>query len=479
MHSSAGTSRSARGSASSAAWPIASRDFRELRLDRISRDFGQVHALRDVTLTVKRGEFVALLGPSGCGKSTALNCIAGLLHADRRRDLARRSAARRARAGGSRLRHGVPELRAVPAHDACGGTSASAWRRSVGRRPRSRGGWTRRWRWCGSATRRDKLPGQLSGGQQQRVAIARAIVVEPPLVLMDEPLSNLDAKLRLEMRAEIRRIHTMLGCSTIYVTHDQEEALSLADRIVVMIDGQMRQIGTPEELYAPPGAAPMSPSSWAIAIWSASRAEADGRGRGGDGRRRAADRHAVATRSAIAVVAAIRPDDLRPTADGPIAATVEIAEYHGRDFYAVARGARRRGALFPLRPAAERGRDGAPGRGADRGCWSMRVVGRMSSGAARTAARRRFGATARARSGRRDAAGAARRAVRAGAVHLSVPLRPGAVVPAEGGRLAGELHHVLLRSVPLRHDLHDAADRGAGHAAERACCRSRSRCACG
>ena len=84
------------------------------------------------------------------------------------------------------------------------------------------------------------------------MAIARAIVVEPPLVLMDEPLSNLDAKLRLEMRAEIRRIHNMLGCSTIYVTHDQEEALSLADRIVVMSEGEMRQVGTPEELYARP-----------------------------------------------------------------------------------------------------------------------------------------------------------------------------------------------------------------------------------
>jgi ABC-type sulfate/molybdate transport systems ATPase subunit len=83
----------------------------------------------------------------------------------------------------------------------------------------------------------DKLPGQLSGGQQQRVAIARAIVIEPPLLLMDEPLSNLDAKLRLEMRAEIRRIHRQLGRTTIYVTHDQDEALSLADRIVVMKDG--------------------------------------------------------------------------------------------------------------------------------------------------------------------------------------------------------------------------------------------------
>ena len=114
-------------------------------------------------------------------------------------------------------------------------------------RDRARGS-TRRSRWCGSRRRRDKLPGQLSGGQQQRVAIARAIVVEPPLVLMDEPLSNLDAKLRLEMRAEIRRIHHMLGSTTIYVTHDQEEALSLADRIVVLRDGQVRQVGTPEDL---------------------------------------------------------------------------------------------------------------------------------------------------------------------------------------------------------------------------------------
>jgi putative spermidine/putrescine transport system ATP-binding protein len=97
-----------------------------------------------------------------------------------------------------------------------------------------------------------KLPGQLSGGQQQRVAIARAIVVEPPLVLMDEPLSNLDAKLRLEMRSEIRRIHRNLGRSTIYVTHDQDEALSLADRIVVMKDGTARQVAAPAEVYANP-----------------------------------------------------------------------------------------------------------------------------------------------------------------------------------------------------------------------------------
>ena len=97
-----------------------------------------------------------------------------------------------------------------------------------------------------------KLPGQLSGGQQQRVAIARAIVIEPPLILMDEPLSNLDAKLRIETRAEIRRIHRELDRATIYVTHDQDEALSLADRIVVMKDGVVQQIGTPPEVYAQP-----------------------------------------------------------------------------------------------------------------------------------------------------------------------------------------------------------------------------------
>ena len=98
-----------------------------------------------------------------------------------------------------------------------------------------------------------KLPGQLSGGQQQRVAIARAIVIEPPLMLMDEPLSNLDAKLRIETRAEIRRIHRELGRATIYVTHDQDEALSLADRIVVMKDGVVQQIATPHDVYGAAG----------------------------------------------------------------------------------------------------------------------------------------------------------------------------------------------------------------------------------
>ena len=184
----------------------------------------------------------------------------------------------------------------------------------------------------------DKLPGQLSGGQQQRVAIARAIVVEPPLVLMDEPLSNLDAKLRLEMRAEIRRIHAMLGCSTIYVTHDQEEALSLADRIVVMIDGPDAPDRHAGGALCAARAVPMSRSSWAIAIWSNRALETVDERHGGDAWRRAADRHAGrhGRRSGRGGDPSGRS---APDAGGPIAATVEIAEYHGRDFYAVARAA--------------------------------------------------------------------------------------------------------------------------------------------
>ncbi len=317
--------------------PIASRDFRELRLERISRDFGQVRALRDVSLTVKRGEFVALLGPSGCGKSTALNCIAGLLQVT----------------GGSiwlderRLENVGPEDRGfgmvfqnyalfphmtVRRNIGFGLTTHRRPRDEIERRVNEALALVR------LETQAEKLPGQLSGGQQQRVAIARAIVVEPPLVLMDEPLSNLDAKLRLEMRAEIRRIHTMLGCSTIYVTHDQEEALSLADRIMVMIDGQPRQIGTPEDLYARPTSADVAEfMGYRNLLTSPARTVPSGSGVtvmiGGA--------HVLGTAMAPVdghATVAIRPDDLHPTVDGPIAATVEIAEYHGRDFYAVARG---------------------------------------------------------------------------------------------------------------------------------------------
>jgi putative spermidine/putrescine transport system ATP-binding protein len=225
--------------------------FDHLRLDRVRRRFGDKVVLDDLNLQIAGGEFVALLGPSGCGKSTALNCLAGLLPLS----------------GGSiwldqkRVDTQPPEKRgfgmvfqnyALFPH--------MSVRRNVGFGLNMRGtGREETRRRVDEALRlvqlsqyADRLPGQLSGGQQQRVAIARAIVIEPPLVLMDEPLSNLDAALRLDMRTEIRRLHQSLGLTTVYVTHDQEEALSLADRLVVLREGVVQQVGTPEELYRSP-----------------------------------------------------------------------------------------------------------------------------------------------------------------------------------------------------------------------------------
>jgi putative spermidine/putrescine transport system ATP-binding protein len=174
----------------------------------------------------------------------------------------------------------------------------------------------------------DKLPGQLSGGQQQRVAIARAIVVEPPLVLMDEPLSNLDARLRLEMRAEIRRIHRELGRATIYVTHDQEEALSMADRIVVMKDGRARQIGAPPEIYAEPADLDVARFMGYRNELTATVEHASGKEvlLSGGLRGRAMTALAEGTR----VRAAIRPEDLS-LGSGPLAGRVDNVEYGGRD----------------------------------------------------------------------------------------------------------------------------------------------------
>ncbi|MBV8586052.1 MAG: ABC transporter ATP-binding protein, partial [Verrucomicrobia bacterium] len=216
-----------------------------------SRNFGSAVALTGLDLTIQTGEFIALLGPSGCGKSTALNCIAGLLPLT---------------AGSiwldeQRIDQLPPERRGfgmvfqnyalfphltVRRNVAFGLVMRRLPRKEIRRRVDAA------LELVQLQGHGEKLPGQLSGGQQQRVAIARAIVIEPPVILMDEPLSNLDAKLRLEMRTEIKRIHRDLQRTTVYVTHDQDEALSLADRIVVMSDGRTLQIGSPEELYSKP-----------------------------------------------------------------------------------------------------------------------------------------------------------------------------------------------------------------------------------
>ena len=306
-------------------------DFRRLRLDGVSRDFGTFNALKDVTLDVGRGEFIALLGPSGCGKSTALNCLAGLLTLT---------------SGAiwldeTRIDRLKPEDRgfgmvfqnyALFPH--------MTVRKNVGfglaMQGKSRAETDKKVDAALSLVRLEaqaaKLPGQLSGGQQQRVAIARAIVIEPALVLMDEPLSNLDAKLRLEMRAEIRRIHDLVGSTTIYVTHDQDEALSLADRVVVLREGRVRQIGTPEELYARPLHADVAEFMGYRNI-VASRATPTGNGASQVAIGEAALLGTPVDAHEGQVVIAFRPDDLTPRADGPITATVTTAEYRGRDFF--------------------------------------------------------------------------------------------------------------------------------------------------
>ena len=230
---------------------IAGRDFRELRLHELSRSFGALNALKGVSLSVKRGEFIALLGPSGCGKSTALNCIAGLMQLSAGSiwlDAVRIDTLPPEKRGFGMVFQNYALFPHMTVAKNVGfglkmrGVSESA----IGPRV------THALKLVQLTGQEHKLPGQLSGGQQQRVAIARAIVLEPPLVLMDEPLSNLDAKLRIETRAEIRRIHKELGRSTIYVTHDQDEALSLADRIVVMKDGVVQQIAAPTDIYSQP-----------------------------------------------------------------------------------------------------------------------------------------------------------------------------------------------------------------------------------
>src|ERR1043166_4908637 len=241
--------------------PVATRaamkhDFSELRLEHVTRRFAGAGghafaALSDLTMTIQRGEFVALLGPSGCGKSTALNCIAGLLPLS-----------------GGTIRLDELRIDTLPPEKRGFGMVFQNYalfphmsvERNIGFGLRMQGvpasemapRVANALKLVQLTGQEHKLLGQLSGGQQQRVAIARAIVIEPPLVLMDEPLSNLDAKLRIETRAEIRRIHSELARATIYVTHDQDEALSLADRIVVMKDGAAQQIAPPHEVYSQP-----------------------------------------------------------------------------------------------------------------------------------------------------------------------------------------------------------------------------------
>ena len=222
-----------------------------LELQTLSKRYGDFHAVREVSLDIADGEFLVLLGPSGCGKTTTLRMIAGFVTPS----------------GGS-IRIGGNDITALP-----------PWKRNTGlvfqsyalfphltvaqnvafglemrktARDDIAARVTEALRLVRLGHLAERLPRQLSGGQQQRVALARALAIRPDVLLLDEPLSNLDAKLREEVRVEIRELQRQLGLTTVMVTHDQEEALTVADRLVVMSEGEVRQIGTQRDLYERP-----------------------------------------------------------------------------------------------------------------------------------------------------------------------------------------------------------------------------------
>ncbi|MDO0930363.1 ABC transporter ATP-binding protein [Streptomyces sp. DG2A-72] len=232
-----------------AAQKAATVEFRGLR-----REFGTTVALDGLDLTVRPGEFLALLGPSGCGKTTALRMLAGFEHPD----------------AGEVLVDGEDVTR-VPAHRRDAGMVFQSYSLfphlsaldnvAFGLRMRKVPTAERRARAAelldlvGLADKGERFPHQLSGGQQQRIALARALALRPRVLLLDEPLSALDAKVRLTLREEIRRLQQELGITTLFVTHDQEEALSIADRVAVMRAGRLEQCAAPAELYARPATA--------------------------------------------------------------------------------------------------------------------------------------------------------------------------------------------------------------------------------
>ena len=225
-----------------------------LSVEAVGKSFGDSPVLHDITLDVAPGEIVALLGPSGCGKTTLLRCIAGL----ERIDQGVVTVEGRVVADGHA--HERPERRRV-------GMVFQDWALfphlsvadNVGygldREARGSGRVDESLEMVGLAGLGDRMPATLSGGQQQRVALARALAPRPSVLLLDEPFSNLDTGLRVQVRAEVHRLLTDLGITAMFVTHDQEEAFVLGDRVAVMHDGRLEQFGTPADLYEDPSSA--------------------------------------------------------------------------------------------------------------------------------------------------------------------------------------------------------------------------------
>jgi spermidine/putrescine transport system ATP-binding protein len=226
----------------------------DIRLEGLVKRYGEVLAVAGIDLRIPAGEFFTMLGPSGCGKTTTLRLIAGFERPDE---------------GAIRL-DGV-DMAHTPPHRRRVNTVFQSYALFPHKNVRDNVAFGLRYKRCtkDEARRRvaetmamvrlegygDRRPGQLSGGQQQRVALARALVLEPPVLLLDEPLGALDARLRLDLQVELKRIQEQLGVTFIYVTHDQDEALTMSDRVAVMRDGRVEQCGEPQPLYEEPDTA--------------------------------------------------------------------------------------------------------------------------------------------------------------------------------------------------------------------------------
>ncbi|MEO5691484.1 MAG: ABC transporter ATP-binding protein [Usitatibacter sp.] len=279
-----------------------------IQLDNIARHYGESRALDGISFEADSGSFVVLLGPSGCGKSTTLRLIAGLDYPTSGtiriggRDVTRLAPAQRGLSMVFQSYALFPHLsvaenivfglrvRKVPDID-------SKLKHVAGM--------------LGLEKLLERKPSQLSGGQQQRVALGRAIIAEAPVCLMDEPLSNLDAQLRGEMRREIRALQQRLNITMVYVTHDQTEAMTMADRVVLLRNGRIEQVGSPEDLYARPATAFTASFIGAPPMNLIKLNGAD-------------------------ITTGVRPEDMRICADG-LEATVEAVEYLGADSLVAAR----------------------------------------------------------------------------------------------------------------------------------------------
>ncbi|GGE31065.1 ABC transporter ATP-binding protein [Agaricicola taiwanensis] len=305
----------------------------DLRLAGVSRRYGAFRALDDLNLDVADGEFLSLLGPSGCGKSTTLGLIAGLDHPT-----------------GGRI-----EIGGRVVADAAAGRFVPAERRNLGLVLQSYALWPHMTvaqnialplviRKIPKEEQRRKAeeyldlvemsaygnryPHELSGGQQQRVALARTLVYEPVVLLLDEPLSNVDAKLRERARTWIKELQRRLKVTTIFVTHDQSEALTMSDRVAVISGGRLMQVGTPLEVYRSPATAFVA-DFVGSANFVNGHLNGNGEVSGSGGIRFAVDTHVPGNTD---VVVAVRPEDIRPLGSGESAdneAEVEIVE---RDF---------------------------------------------------------------------------------------------------------------------------------------------------